>query len=127
MVGADATVETLQRISDMGVKLAIDDFGTGYSSLAYLKKFPIDRLKIDQSFVRDIVTDTDDWAISSAIISMGHSLRLKVIAEGVEIAEQLEMLTAQGCDEVQGYHFSRPVPADDFAELLRLQPYMKGN
>ena len=124
MVGADATVETLQRISDMGVKLAIDDFGTGYSSLSYLKRFPIDRLKIDQSFVRDIVTDTDDWAISSAIISMGHSLRLLVIAEGVEHVEQLEMLRRQGCDEVQGYHFSVPLPADDFAVLLRQQKFI---
>ena len=124
MVGADATVATLQRISDMGVKLAIDDFGTGYSSLSYLKRFPIDRLKIDQSFVRDIVTDTDDWAISSAIISMGHSLRLQVIAEGVEYAEQLEMLRRQGCDEVQGYYFSVPLPADDFAVLLRQQKFL---
>lgn len=125
MVGAGATVETLQRISDMGVKLAIDDFGTGYSSLSYLKRFPIDRLKIDQSFIRDIVTDTDDWAISSAIISMGHSLRLKVIAEGVEHVEQLEMLRRQGCDEVQGYHFSVPLPADEFALLLKQQKYLK--
>ncbi len=124
MVGANATVETLQRISDMGVKLAIDDFGTGYSSLSYLKRFPIDRLKIDQSFVRDIVTDTDDWAISSAIISMGHSLRLKVIAEGVEHVEQLDMLRRQGCDEVQGYHFSVPLPADEFAVLLQQQKFL---
>lgn len=124
MAGAEATVETLQRISNMGVKLAIDDFGTGYSSLSYLKRFPIDRLKIDQSFVRDIVTDTDDWAISSAIISMGHSLRLKVIAEGVEHVEQLEMLRRQGCDEVQGYYFSVPLPADDFAALLRQQRFL---
>ena len=124
MAGANATVETLQRISDMGVKLAIDDFGTGYSSLSYLKRFPIDRLKIDQSFVRDIVTDTDDWAISSAIISMGHSLRLQVIAEGVEHLEQLEMLRRQGCDEVQGYYFSVPLPADDFAVLLQQQKFL---
>ena len=124
MAGADATVETLQRISDMGVKLAIDDFGTGYSSLSYLKRFPIDRLKIDQSFVRDIVTDADDWAISSAIISMGHSLRLRVIAEGVEHIEQLEMLRRQGCDEVQGYYFSVPLPADDFAALLQQQKFL---
>jgi diguanylate cyclase (GGDEF)-like protein/PAS domain S-box-containing protein len=124
MAGADATVETLQRISNLGVKLAIDDFGTGYSSLSYLKRFPIDRLKIDQSFVRDIVTDTDDWAISSAIISMGHSLRLKVIAEGVEHVEQLDMLRRQGCDEVQGYYFSVPLPADDFAALLRQQKFL---
>ena len=119
------TIATLDRLSGLGVKLSIDDFGTGYSSLSYLKRFPLDKLKIDQSFVRDIVVDADDWAIATAIISMGHSLRLKVIAEGVEVAEQLDMLTEQGCDEVQGYHFSRPVPAEEFAELLRRQPYLK--
>ena len=121
MSDANATVDTLHRLSAMGIRLAIDDFGTGYSSLSYLKRFPIDRLKIDQSFVRDIVTDPDDWAIASAVISMGHSLRLKVIAEGVEHVEQLEMLRHQGCDEVQGYYFSVPLPAAEFRELLRQQ------
>ena len=124
MSEAAGAVEALERLSTMGIQIAIDDFGTGYSSLSYLKRFPIDRLKIDQSFVRDIVTDTDDWAISSAIISMGHSLRLLVIAEGVEHVEQLEMLRRQGCDEVQGYHFSVPLPADDFAVLLRQQKFL---
>ena len=126
MSDANATVDTLHRLSAMGIRLAIDDFGTGYSSLSYLKRFPIDRLKIDQSFVRDIVTDPDDWAIASAVISMGHSLRLDVIAEGVEHAEQLEMLRRQGCDEVQGYYFSVPLPADEFAELLRQQKFETG-
>jgi diguanylate cyclase (GGDEF)-like protein/PAS domain S-box-containing protein len=126
MSDANATVDTLHRLSAMGIRLAIDDFGTGYSSLSYLKRFPIDRLKIDQSFVRDIVTDPDDWAIASAVISMGHSLRLDVIAEGVEHAEQLEMLRRQGCDEVQGYYFSVPLPAAEFAELLRQQKFEIG-
>jgi diguanylate cyclase (GGDEF)-like protein/PAS domain S-box-containing protein len=125
MGGANETVEILQRLSAMGVKLAIDDFGTGYSSLSYLKRFPIDKLKIDQSFVRDIVTDPDDLAIAEAVISMGHSLRLGVIAEGVEHAEQLEILRRQGCDEVQGYHFSIPLPAEEFAELLRQQKFSR--
>jgi diguanylate cyclase (GGDEF)-like protein len=126
MSDANATVDALHRLSAMGIRLAIDDFGTGYSSLSYLKRFPIDRLKIDQSFVRDIVTDPDDWAIASAVISMGHSLRLDVIAEGVEHAEQLEMLRRQGCDEVQGYFFSVPLPAAEFAELLRQQKFTIG-
>ncbi|WP_338051185.1 EAL domain-containing protein [Propionivibrio soli] len=124
MGGANETIDTLQRLSSIGVKLAIDDFGTGYSSLSYLKRFPIDKLKIDQSFVRDIVGDPDDWAIATAVISMGHSLRLSVIAEGVEHAEQLEMLESQGCDEVQGYYFSAPLPAEGFAELLRQQRFL---
>jgi diguanylate cyclase (GGDEF)-like protein/PAS domain S-box-containing protein len=125
MGGANETVQTLLSLSAMGLKLSIDDFGTGYSSLSYLKRFPIDKLKIDQSFVRDIVTDPDDWAIASAVISLGHSLRLGVIAEGVEHAEQLDMLRRQGCDEVQGYHFSVPLPADEFAELLLQQKFVK--
>lgn len=123
MGNADETVDILRRLSATGVKLAIDDFGTGYSSLSYLKRFPIDKLKIDQSFVRDIVSDPDDWAIATAVISLGHSLRLAVIAEGVEHAEQLEMLRIQGCDEVQGYYFSVPLPADEFAELLLRQNF----
>ena len=121
MGGAEETIDALHRLSNMGVQIAIDDFGTGYSSLSYLKHFPINRLKIDKSFVRDIVNDPDDWAITTAIIRLGHSLRLVVIAEGVEHPEQLEMLRRQGCDEVQGYHFSQPLPADEFAELLRQQ------
>jgi diguanylate cyclase (GGDEF)-like protein/PAS domain S-box-containing protein len=125
MGGANETVQTLLSLSAMGLKLSIDDFGTGYSSLSYLKRFPIDKLKIDQSFVRDIVSDPDDWAIASAVISLGHSLRLGVIAEGVEHAEQLEMLRGQGCDEVQGYHFSVPLPADEFAELLLQQKFVR--
>ncbi len=124
MEDAEATVQALRKLSVMGVQLAIDDFGTGYSSLSYLKRFPIDKLKIDRSFVRDIVTDADDWAIASTVISMGQSLRLQVIAEGVEEAEQLEMLRRQGCHAVQGYHFSKPLPAEAFARLLAAQPFV---
>jgi EAL domain-containing protein (putative c-di-GMP-specific phosphodiesterase class I) len=100
-----------------GIKLAIDDFGTGYSMLSYLKYFPIDRIKIDRSFIRDITTDSDDAAITEAIVVMAHSLKLKVVAEGVETEEQLEFLRRCGCEEVQGYYFSRPHPVDR-AELF---------
>ncbi|MBW7902453.1 MAG: EAL domain-containing protein [Rhodocyclaceae bacterium] len=124
MEDAETTVQALRRLSVMGVQLAIDDFGTGYSSLSYLKRFPIDKLKIDRSFVRDIVSDADDWAIASTVISMGQSLRLQVIAEGVENSEQLEMLRGQGCHAVQGYHFSKPLPAEAFAGLLAAQPFV---
>lgn len=118
MRDADSTIGTLRAIKDMGLLLSVDDFGTGYSSLSYLKRFPIDRLKIDQSFVQDIATSQDDAAIIRTIITMGHSLRLKVIAEGVETLEQLAFLRQEGCDEAQGYLFSRPVASEDFALIL---------
>ena len=118
MQDAEASANVLQGLKAMGVRLAIDDFGTGYSSLSYLKRFPIDTLKIDQSFVRDIVTDPDDGTIVSAIIGMGKNLNQQVIAEGVETPEQLAFLRARQCDEGQGFLFHRPLTAEDFARLL---------
>jgi diguanylate cyclase (GGDEF)-like protein/PAS domain S-box-containing protein len=113
----------LKTLRDNGVVVSVDDFGTGYSSLSYLKKLPLDILKIDQSFVRQLSENPDDAAIAIAIISMGQSLNLRIIAEGVETAEDLEFLRMHGCDEAQGYYFSRPVPAEQFAHLLDQPPY----
>jgi len=118
MHDVESSASVLEALKAMGVQLAIDDFGTGYSSLSYLKRFPIDTLKIDQSFVRDIVTDADDATIVAAVIGMGRNLKQRVIAEGVETHEQLEFLQARNCDEGQGFHFSHPVAAEDFARLL---------
>ncbi|MCI5168740.1 MAG: EAL domain-containing protein [Candidatus Electrothrix sp. GM3_4] len=101
------------------VRIAIDDFGTGYSSLAYLKNFPVNTLKIDQAFVTDIVRDRDDEAIVASILSMAESLKLKVVAEGVETEGQLKLLRKMGCEEVQGYYFSKPLPPEGVAALLR--------
>jgi EAL domain-containing protein (putative c-di-GMP-specific phosphodiesterase class I) len=102
------------------VQIAMDDFGTGYSSLAYLKRFPIDTLKVDRSFIRDIPSDSGEMKITHAIIAMAHSLKLKVVAEGVETADQLRFLQAQRCDAVQGYFLFRPVPEDQVAAVLEL-------
>lgn len=119
MQDAALTNPVLNALTDLGVKLAIDDFGTGFSSLSYLRQFPVDTLKIDKSFVNRMTSNTEDAAIVIAVIGMGRSLKLRVIAEGVETAEQCEFLLAQHCDEGQGYYFSRPVAADAFATLLQ--------
>ncbi|MDX9706611.1 MAG: EAL domain-containing protein [Azospira sp.] len=118
MHSADPVVAMMQEFATAGVSMSLDDFGTGYSSLSYLKRFPIDTLKIDQSFVRGIPADDDDVAIATAIIGMAKALRLRVIAEGVETVAQRDFLGQAGCDEIQGYLFSRPLPAEDFARLL---------
>lgn len=114
----ETAIGTLRQLQKMGIQIAIDDFGTGYSSLSYLKRFPINCLKIDRSFVADIPTDPDNAAIVKAIITLAHSLNLKVIAEGVETMKQLEFLRSMGCHEMQGYLFSKPVPADQATRLL---------
>jgi len=111
-------IETLEAFKSMGLKLALDDFGTGYSSLSYLMKLPFDRLKIDQSFIRNLKTETKGTAIVSAIISMSHSLGMSVIAEGVEQEEHMQTLLQMRCDHVQGYYISRPITADKFEEFI---------
>ncbi len=113
------TIATLNKLHEMGVSLSVDDFGTGHSSLAHLKRFPIHTLKIDKSFVDDIATDPDSAVIAATIIALGHNLKLNVIAEGVETAEQLAVLREMKCDEMQGYYFSRPIPAEELERLLR--------
>jgi diguanylate cyclase (GGDEF)-like protein/PAS domain S-box-containing protein len=118
MEDSRSAAEVLAELKAIGVQLALDDFGTGYSSLSYLKRFPIDTLKIDQSFVRDLETDTDDAGIVTAVIGMGKSLNMRIVAEGVETREQLEFLQERNCPQGQGFYFSRPVPATEFGRLL---------
>jgi diguanylate cyclase (GGDEF)-like protein/PAS domain S-box-containing protein len=119
MTNPEHATETLHKLKDMGINLSIDDFGTGYSSLAYLKRFPIDCIKIDRSFIKDIPTEPDDMAITKGVIALGHSLRLKVIAEGVETKEQQDFLRSNDCDEMQGFLFSKPLPAQEVTALLK--------
>ena len=119
MHNVERALEVLGALKGMGVRLAIDDFGTGYSSLAQLKRFPIDTLKVDRSFIRELPADTEDKAIAEAIIAMGKTLCLTVVAEGVETPEQKAFLRERACDQMQGYHFSKPIAPDEFAELLR--------
>lgn len=120
MENTEISAINLHELAKLGMRLIIDDFGTGYSSLSYLKRFPIHAIKIDRSFVKEINTDPDSAAIAHAIISMAHSLKMKVVAEGVETENQLAFLCEQGCDEIQGYLFSRPLPAGDISKLLAL-------
>jgi EAL domain-containing protein (putative c-di-GMP-specific phosphodiesterase class I) len=117
---ADMTSSVLRELKGMGLKLAIDDFGTGYSSLSYLKQFPFSKLKIDRSFIRDVAVNSDDAAITTAIISMAKSLSLKVIAEGVENEAQMSFLRKLGCEEIQGYYFSKPLTAEEISARLKL-------
>jgi diguanylate cyclase (GGDEF)-like protein len=122
MASPDTSVKTLYDLKKLGVRISLDDFGTGHSSLSYLKRFPIDTLKIDQSFVRDITSDPDTAAIVTAIIAMAHSLRLKVIAEGVEYGDQSLFLRQYACDQMQGYLIKQPVPAAEFFDLIAADP-----
>jgi EAL domain-containing protein (putative c-di-GMP-specific phosphodiesterase class I) len=119
MENPQAAVAIFRQLNEMGVQLAIDDFGTGYSSLSYLKRFPIDSLKIDRSFVHDITHDTDDATIVDSVIALAHSMHLKVVAEGVEDARQLQFLREHGCDQMQGYYVSKPVPASAIEAMMQ--------
>jgi EAL domain-containing protein (putative c-di-GMP-specific phosphodiesterase class I) len=119
MEDIETTVSTLERLKDLGIELAIDDFGTGYSSLQYLKRFPIHRLKVDRSFIMHVTQDPDDAVIAKTIISLGHNLGLKVLAEGVEEAEHVEFLREEGCDEAQGYHYAKPMPEEEFMDYIK--------
>ena len=122
MRAAEHAVNVLSELKNMGIEIAIDDFGTGYSSLSYLKQLPIDKIKIDQSFVRDIPDDRDDVAISAAVIAMGQALRMKVIAEGVENMDQAKILASQGCHQAQGYLFSRPLKPQELEHWMDQSP-----
>jgi EAL domain-containing protein (putative c-di-GMP-specific phosphodiesterase class I) len=118
MENTQGTIEILKSLQKLGVGISIDDFGTGYSSLAYLRRFPIDKLKIDIAFIRGITTNADDAAIVLAIIRLAHTLKLKVVAEGVETAAQLEYLRGHRCDQIQGYYLSRPLPVAELEQML---------
>jgi len=119
MHDGEQMVDMLRAIKRLGVQIAVDDFGTGYSSLSYLRRFPVDRLKVDRSFVQEMAKDADSAAIVRTIIALGHNLGLKVVAEGVESEEQIAFLADNGCDELQGYYFSKPISAWRFRKLLR--------
>ncbi len=116
----------MRRLKGLGVKLSIDDFGTGYSSLSYLKRFAVDKLKIDRSYVADLLVDADDGAIVRAIVQMAHGLGLSTIAEGVEDAAVAQRLVELGCEAAQGFHFARPLPPDQFAAFMRRGPALAG-
>ena len=119
MKNVDQNIRMLEELKALGLSISIDDFGTGYSSLAYLKRFPLNTLKIDRSFIQDIATNSDDREITRAIIAMGQNLGLKVLAEGVETEEQVELLRSSGCDYIQGYYYGRPLPAAQLVPFLK--------
>ena len=119
MQNPDRATKLLNELREIGIRLAIDDFGTGYSSLSYLKQFPVHTLKVDQSFVRDLPHNRDDVAITRAVIAMAHSLKMNVIAEGVEREEQLTLLTAEGCDEFQGFYCAKALPENELIAFLK--------
>ena len=119
MRNIEEVTDSLRRLRNAGIRISIDDFGTGYSSLGYLNQFPVDTLKIDRSFVKDLQISSDDAAICAAIIAMARELNLTTVAEGVELAEQLQFLRQQGCDQIQGFLFSKPLPAAELEELVR--------
>jgi EAL domain-containing protein (putative c-di-GMP-specific phosphodiesterase class I) len=118
MDNGDKNIHILRSLKEMGILLSMDDFGTGYSSLSYLKNFPIDKIKIDRSFIKDVTENTDNMKIVKAIISLAHSLSLKVIAEGVENGEQLDILKKLGCHEVQGFYLAEPMPLESITGML---------
>lgn len=118
MQEAEEAVPTLSALKALGIQLSLDDFGTGYSSLNYLRRFPLDNLKIDRSFIKGITTNSHDATIVRAVIALAHNLNLKIIAEGVETQEELDFLAAHGCEEIQGFYFSKPLPAEQFKRLL---------
>ena len=118
MESPEVVILVMQELRDLGVSMSLDDFGTGYSSLAYLKRLPLDRLKIDRAFVRDLPQDEDDAAICTSVIALASALRLRVVAEGVEMPEQLDWLADHGCDEVQGYLLARPLPFEEWLASL---------
>ena len=120
----EEVVETLLRLSFMGLEISIDDFGTGYSSLSYLKRLPINKLKIDKSFIDDVTNQPDAAAIVKAIIAMAHGLSMKVVTEGVETNEQLEFLRQQGCEQYQGYIFSKPIMASEIAAMFKRKSFV---
>jgi EAL domain-containing protein (putative c-di-GMP-specific phosphodiesterase class I) len=119
MHNAQQVIAMLHSIKSLGVQISVDDFGTGYSCLSYLKQFPVNRLKIDRSFVKDLLHDDDGEVIVRTIISLGHNLGMRVVAEGVENIRQIEYLRKHDCDELQGYYFGRPMPAAQFEQLIR--------
>ncbi len=121
MQDIEELIEKMQRLKTRGISFSLDDFGTGYSSLSYLKRLPLDQLKIDQSFVRDVLTDSNDAAIAQTIVALANSLGLEVIAEGVETQEQRQFLAASGCLSYQGYLFSKPLPEDAFERFAQQQ------